>query len=61
MVFDKKLLEIIACPNCKGKLDYQLELSELWCRGERLGFPVKDGIPVLLEPKARTLELEEVE
>ncbi len=61
MVFDKKLLEIIACPNCKGKLEYHAELSELWCRAERLAYPVKEGIPVLLEPQARTLELEEVE
>ncbi|WAJ71196.1 Trm112 family protein [Catenovulum adriaticum] len=61
MAFDTKLLEIIACPICKGKLAYQPDAAELWCRGERLAYPIKDGIPVLLEPEARTLELDEVQ
>lgn len=61
MAFDTKLFEIIACPICKGKLAYQPEKSELWCRGERLAYPIKEGIPVLLEPQARTLELNEVQ
>lgn len=56
---DKKLLEILACPVCKGKLDYQKERQELVCRADRLAYPVRDGIPVMLEDQARKLELDE--
>ena len=59
---DPKLLEILVCPLCKGKLTYRKEASELVCKVDRLGYPVKDGIPVMLEEEARKLEpTEEVE
>ncbi|WP_017446243.1 Trm112 family protein [Gayadomonas joobiniege] len=61
MAFDKKLLEIIACPICKSPLVYQNEQQELWCRADRLAYPIRNHIPVLLEPEARKLTLEEVE
>ena len=52
---DAKLLEILVCPICKGPLDYRRDANELVCRGDRLAFPVKDGIPVMLEDEAREL------
>ena len=54
---DKKLLEILVCPLCKGKL--LLKQDELICKFDRLAYPIRDGIPVMLEPEARTLSLEE--
>ena len=56
---DPKLLEILVCPICKGKLVYRKEASELVCKVDRLGFPVMDGIPVMLEDDARKLPPEE--
>ena len=56
---DPKLLEILVCPICKGPLLYRQEAAELICKADRLGFPVKDGIPVMLEEDARKLPPEE--
>ena len=56
---DPKLLEILVCPLCKGPLLYRREAAELVCKADRLGFPVKDGIPVMLEEDARKLPPEE--
>ena len=56
---DPKLLEILVCPLCKGPLLYRREADELVCKADRLGFPVKDGIPVMLEEDARKLPPEE--
>ena len=55
---DPKLLEILVCPICKGKLVYRKE-GELICKVDRLAFPVKDGIPVMLEDEARKLPPQE--
>ena len=52
---DPRLLEILVCPLCKGKLVYLKQQSELVCRADRLGYPVKDGIPVMLEEEARKI------
>ncbi|GIU20827.1 Trm112 family protein [Shewanella colwelliana] len=52
MAFDKKLLEIIACPVCKGQLEYNKSKQQLICKADRLVYPINDGIPVLLENKA---------
>ncbi len=52
---DPKLLEILVCPLCKGPLVYHKSDQELICKGDRLAFPVKDDIPVMLESEARTL------
>jgi uncharacterized protein YbaR (Trm112 family) len=52
---DSKLLEILVCPLCKGPLVWKKDAGELVCKGDRLAFPVKDGIPVMLEEEARTL------
>ncbi len=54
---DHRLLEIIACPVCNGKLWYNQEKQELICKLDNLAFPLRDGIPVLLETEARVLSL----
>ena len=56
---DKKLLDILACPICKGKLVYHKKEQELICKVDRLAFPVQDGIPVMLEEEARELAADE--
>ncbi|MGB2427769.1 MAG: Trm112 family protein [Alteromonas sp.] len=61
MAFDKKLLEVVACPICKGKLVYQAEAKQLICRFDRLAFPIKENIPVLIESEADSLTLEQIE
>lgn len=58
---DKKLLDILVCPVTKGKLLYSLGATELISRQARLAFPIRDGIPILLENEARTLSDEEVQ
>ena len=49
------LLEILACPVCKGKLDYHGDTQELVCRVDRLAYPVRDDVPVMLVEEAREL------
>jgi uncharacterized protein len=56
---DKHLLDILACPICKGKLEYRKANQELVCKFDRLAFPVRDGIPVMLEDEARQLRADE--
>lgn len=56
---DPKLLQILVCPICKGQLFYDKSAQELICKGERLAFPIRDGIPVMLEDEARTLAANE--
>lgn len=58
-MLDKKLLAILVCPLCKGALRYDLEKQELICRADGLAFPVRDGIPVMLEEEARRLTVDE--
>ncbi len=53
---DSKLLDILACPLCKGPLQYSKPQQVLVCRADRLAYPVRDGIPIMLEDEARTLE-----
>ena len=56
---DKKLLDILACPVCKGPLVYDREQQELICKADRLAYPIRDDIPVMLEEEARQLPAEE--
>lgn len=58
---DPKLLELLVCPVTKGPLHYERTRQELWSRSARLAYPVRDGIPVMLEEQARTLSDEELE
>lgn len=53
---DRKLLDILVCPVCKGPLRYDKSKEELVCRVDRLAYPVRDGIPVMLEDEARTID-----
>jgi len=52
---DKSLLDILACPVCKSALSYQSDSDELLCAPCKLAYPIKDGIPVMLEDEARVL------
>jgi uncharacterized protein len=58
---DPKLLELLVCPVTKGHLDYDRERHELLSHSARLAYPIRDGIPVLLEEEARTLSDEELD
>ena len=51
----ERLTDILACPVCKGPLQWLLETQEFLCRADRLAFPVRDGIPVMLADEARQL------
>lgn len=57
---DTKLLELLVCPVTKGPLTWNADKQELLSRSARLAYPVRDGIPVLLEDEARTLSDEEL-
>ena len=52
---DARLLEILACPVCKGPLKYQRDLQVLVCRMDRLAYPIRDDVPDMLEEDARQL------
>jgi len=56
---DKKLLEILVCPVCKGPLVYRKAEQELVCKVDRLAYPIRDDIPVMLEEEARELPADE--
>jgi uncharacterized protein YbaR (Trm112 family) len=56
---NRKLLEILVCPLCKGKLRYDRDAGELICKADRLAYPIHDDIPMMLEDEARKLSLEE--
>jgi uncharacterized protein YbaR (Trm112 family) len=56
---DPKLLDILVCPLCKGPLVYKKPEQELICKPDRLAYPIKDDIPVMLEEEARKLPPEE--
>ena len=56
---DPKLLDILTCPLCKGPLVQNQDTTELWCRTDGLAYPVRDGIPVMLENEARALNADE--
>ena len=56
---DTKLLDILACPICKGPLKLSADKTELISKGAGLAYPIRDGIPVMLESEARTLTTDE--
>lgn len=57
---DKKLLDILVCPLCKGPLAIDRKKTELICKADRLAYPIRDDIPIMLEDEARRLTDEEV-
>ncbi len=58
---DKKLLDILVCPVSKAPLQWRPESQELVCKVSRLAYPVRDGIPVMLESEARELSEDELQ
>ena len=58
---DKKLLDILVCPVCKGPLHYDKSKGELICRADRLAYPIRDDIPVMLEDEARKLTADQIQ
>jgi len=53
---ESRLLDILVCPLCKGPLHHDRAGAELVCRADRLAYPIRDGIPVMLESAARSLD-----
>lgn len=58
-MIDKKLLSILVCPVSKAPVEYDEEKQELVCKASGLAYPVRDGIPVMLEEEARQLSADE--
>jgi uncharacterized protein YbaR (Trm112 family) len=58
---DNRLLELLVCPVTKGPLEYDRQRQELISRSARLAYPVRDGLPVMLETQARVLTDDEIE
>ena len=56
MAIANKLLMILVCPICKGRLDYDRSANELTCPVDRLAYPIRDDIPVMLPTEARALD-----
>ncbi len=56
---DKKLLDILVCPLCKGPLHFNKSAQELICKADRLAYPIRDDIPVMLQEEARELAADE--
>ncbi len=56
---DRKLLDILVCPICKGPLIYKKAEAELICKPDRLAYPIRDEIPVMIEEEARHVSAEE--
>jgi uncharacterized protein YbaR (Trm112 family) len=59
VMIDKKLLSILVCPVSKAPVEYDQEKEELICKASGLAYPVRDGIPVMLESEARQLTADE--
>ena len=58
---DKKLFDILVCPLCKGPLVYQQSSEELICKFDRLAYPIREEIPIMLDTEARQMTLEEID
>ncbi len=56
MAIDRKLLEILVCPQTKGPLEYDADRQELISRKAKLAYPIRDGIPIMLPDEARALD-----
>lgn len=57
---DKRLLDILVCPLCKSQLHLIAEKHELICKADRLAYPIRDGVPVMLVDEARSLSADEI-
>ncbi|MBU0744334.1 MAG: Trm112 family protein [Gammaproteobacteria bacterium] len=61
MNLDVKILDVIACPICKGKLHYDKDAQTLICKYNKVSFPIKDGVPMLSAEYAKTIALDDLE
>lgn len=57
---DKRLLDILVCPLCKSQLQLDADNGELICKADRLAYPIRDDVPVMLVDEARTLSSDEL-
>ena len=57
---DKRLLDILVCPLCKSQLQLNTATHELICKADRLAYPIRDDIPVMLVEEARSLSADEM-
>ena len=57
---DKRLLNILVCPLCKGALHFEASNHELICKADKLAYPIRDDIPVMLVDEARSLTPDEI-
>ena len=57
---DKRLLDILVCPLCKSPLQLDADKGELICKADRLAYPIRDDVPVMLVDEARTLSNDEL-
>ena len=57
---DKRLLDILVCPLCKSPLHLNTEKNELICKADRLAYPIRNDIPVMMSDEARSLSADEV-
>lgn len=53
---DKRILDVLVCPICKSPVHYDEQNQELICKADRLAFPVRDGMPIMLEQEARQID-----
>ena len=60
-MMEKRLLDILVCPLCKSSLQHNPERQELICKADKLAYPIKDGIPVMLANDARSLSPDEIQ
>ena len=60
MPVDSRLIELLVCPVTKAPVVYKADHEELWCRASRLAYPIRDGLPVMIESEARVLSADEV-
>ena len=58
---EKRLLDILVCSLCKASLQHDQKNNELICKADKLAYPIKDGIPVMLANDARSLSPEEIQ
>lgn len=56
MKLKREILDVIACPICKGKLQYDKSMQVLICKFNRLAFPIKDGVPIMLVEQAKPVK-----
>ena len=56
MTLNPDILDVLACPNCKGKLTYHKDTKELVCKFDKVSFPIENGVPILLISRAKPLK-----